>query len=178
MYPYERFMHSLKKKVRNKACVEGSISEAYLKEEMVTFCSLYLNEDFETKFTKKSRNFDGGDVGLADSLSIFTQTGRATGAGSYRYVSDEEYHTIMLYILTNCKEAEPYIREFEKEMINNNIDINAETLARLIENKIVEWFRIRMTANKHDDERLRILSRGFSRRVNVYQNYIVNNYRF
>lgn len=91
-----RFMYSLKKKVRNKACVEGSIAEAYLKEEMVTFCSLYLDEDFETQFTKKSRNFDGGDVSFYDSLSIFSQPGRATNASSRRYVSDEEYHASCL----------------------------------------------------------------------------------
>jgi len=171
-------MYSLKKKVRNKACVEGSIAEAYLKEEMVTFCSLYLDEDFETQFTKKSRNFDGGDVSFYDSLSIFSQPGRATNAGRRRYVSDEEYHSIMSYILTNCKEVEPYLREFEEDMINEYVGINVERLARLTEEKIVEWFRIRMTATDVVDQRLRILSRGFNRHVTVYKNYIVNNYRF
>ncbi|XP_072079067.1 uncharacterized protein [Arachis hypogaea] len=37
MYPFERFLHHLKKKVKNKAHVEGSIVESYLIEEISHF---------------------------------------------------------------------------------------------------------------------------------------------
>ncbi|KAJ7942535.1 Transposon, En/Spm-like protein [Quillaja saponaria] len=49
MYPFERCMHSLEKKVRNKSCVEGSIAEAYIIQEISNFCSLYFGKDVQTK---------------------------------------------------------------------------------------------------------------------------------
>ncbi|XP_059631038.1 uncharacterized protein LOC132273939 [Cornus florida] len=39
MYPIERFLHTLKSYVRNKARPEGSIAKAYVDNECVTFCS-------------------------------------------------------------------------------------------------------------------------------------------
>ncbi|XP_059636458.1 uncharacterized protein LOC132278633 [Cornus florida] len=39
MYPIERFLHTLKSYVRNKARPEGSIAEAYVDNECVTFCA-------------------------------------------------------------------------------------------------------------------------------------------
>ncbi|EOY21328.1 Transposase tnp2 [Theobroma cacao] len=38
MYPFERFLQHLKK-VKNRALVEGSICEAYIIEEISSFCS-------------------------------------------------------------------------------------------------------------------------------------------
>ena len=37
IYPFERYMHSLKKKVKNKARVEGFIMEAYIIEKNSNF---------------------------------------------------------------------------------------------------------------------------------------------
>ncbi|XP_056158503.1 uncharacterized protein LOC130134826 [Syzygium oleosum] len=42
MYPFERFLYHLKKKVKNKACVEASICNAYIVEEVTTFASYYF----------------------------------------------------------------------------------------------------------------------------------------
>jgi hypothetical protein len=39
MYPVERYPHTVKGYVRNKAQPEGSIAEAYIAEECLTFCS-------------------------------------------------------------------------------------------------------------------------------------------
>ncbi|XP_052117681.1 uncharacterized protein LOC110281750 [Arachis duranensis] len=44
MYPFERFLHHLKKKVKNKTHVEGSIVESYLIEEISYFCEYYFNQ--------------------------------------------------------------------------------------------------------------------------------------
>ena len=43
MYPFDRYMHSLKKKVKNKARVEGSIIETYIIEEISNFSPHYFN---------------------------------------------------------------------------------------------------------------------------------------
>ncbi|KAL0374152.1 UNVERIFIED_CONTAM: hypothetical protein Sradi_3330900 [Sesamum radiatum] len=45
MYPFERFLCNLKKKVKNKAAVEASICEAYIVEEISTFTTHYFEPD-------------------------------------------------------------------------------------------------------------------------------------
>lgn len=122
--------------------MESSISKVYLKEEMMTFCSLYFDKDSKTKFKKKSRNFDNGDLDLPNYLSIFINLDMGMGTNSERYVTNEKYESIMSYILFNYKEVEPYIREIEEEMKIGHVNISAEKLARLIEENIVQWFRI------------------------------------
>nr|XP_043625559.1 uncharacterized protein LOC122596982 [Erigeron canadensis] len=42
MYPFERYMGILKKYVRNRARLEGSIVEGYASEEILEFCNDYL----------------------------------------------------------------------------------------------------------------------------------------
>ncbi|XP_074326699.1 uncharacterized protein LOC141664646 [Apium graveolens] len=42
IYPFKRFLHGFKMKVRNKAHLEGSMAERYIEEECVHFCSLYF----------------------------------------------------------------------------------------------------------------------------------------
>ena len=49
MCPFERYLGKLKKYVRNKARPKGSIAEAYIVEEALTFWSMYLS-GIETKF--------------------------------------------------------------------------------------------------------------------------------
>lgn len=42
MYSVERFLKTFKNYVRNKALPEGSIAEAYIANEALSFCGLYL----------------------------------------------------------------------------------------------------------------------------------------
>ncbi|KAA0035027.1 hypothetical protein E5676_scaffold155G00610 [Cucumis melo var. makuwa] len=57
IYPIERSLRTLKQYVRNKARLEGSITEAYVMNESSTFCSRYLR-GIETRFTRDERNDD------------------------------------------------------------------------------------------------------------------------
>ncbi|KAK3206791.1 hypothetical protein Dsin_020837 [Dipteronia sinensis] len=59
MYPIERALGRYKTYVKNKARPEGSIAEAYIVNESLTFCSIYL-DSIETKFNRIQRNDDGG----------------------------------------------------------------------------------------------------------------------
>uniref|UniRef100_A0A2N9I4P1 DUF4218 domain-containing protein n=1 Tax=Fagus sylvatica TaxID=28930 RepID=A0A2N9I4P1_FAGSY len=43
MYPIERYLHTLKNYVRNRAHLDGSIAEGYVADECLTFCSRYLH---------------------------------------------------------------------------------------------------------------------------------------
>jgi hypothetical protein len=49
MYPIERRLGTLKNFVRNRAKPEGSIAEAYVASDTLTFCPKYM-EDKDTRF--------------------------------------------------------------------------------------------------------------------------------
>ena len=55
MYPIERRLYTLKRYVRNRARPEGSIAEAYIADECLTFCSRYM-DDVDTRFNRELRN--------------------------------------------------------------------------------------------------------------------------
>ena len=56
MYPFERFLKTLKDKVGNKARVEASICEAYLTEEATTFASYYFpSAEFPCRISRRGR---------------------------------------------------------------------------------------------------------------------------
>ena len=57
MYPIERFLKKLKEYIKNRARLEGSITEGYVVDEALTFCSMCL-EGVETKFNRPDRNSD------------------------------------------------------------------------------------------------------------------------
>lgn len=100
----------MKKKVKNKASVEGSIVEAYLIEEISSFCSHYFEPSISTRLNRVPRNDDGGHVEPMGRLSIFTHAGRPFGHLDHgRMLSNEEYRAAHLYVLLNCPEIDPFI---------------------------------------------------------------------
>ena len=74
-----RFLHTLNRKVKNKARVEGSICEAYIIEETATFCSHYFEPHVHSRITRLPRNDDRGEL-LLPSILIFNYPGRPSGA--------------------------------------------------------------------------------------------------
>ncbi|XP_042972802.1 uncharacterized protein LOC122304609 [Carya illinoinensis] len=72
MYPFERYLGKFKRYVKNKARPEGSIAEACIHVECLNFCSMYLH-DVESRFNPQEWNFDGGEDGVGEGLSIFRQ---------------------------------------------------------------------------------------------------------
>ncbi|XP_042972746.1 uncharacterized protein LOC122304540 [Carya illinoinensis] len=89
MYPFERYMGKFKRYVRNRAHPEGSIAEAYLHVECLTFCSMYLN-DIETRHNREERNTDTVGLGPVDpSLSVFVQKIAELHAKSPPTVTDD-----------------------------------------------------------------------------------------
>ena len=54
MYPIERYLHTVKGYVRNKAHPEGSIAKGYIAEECLTFCSRFL--DVDNKLNRTDRH--------------------------------------------------------------------------------------------------------------------------
>ena len=55
MYPVERMLCTLKRFVRNRARPEGSIAEAYVAIECMTYCSRYF-DDVDTRHNREGTN--------------------------------------------------------------------------------------------------------------------------
>ena len=75
-FSFGRLLGDLKKSVRNKAKPEGSIIQAWVAYEVLTFCGMYL-KDHETTFNRPPRNNDGGV--RKEKLSVFAQIARPFG---------------------------------------------------------------------------------------------------
>lgn len=102
-------MGHLKSYVRNKAQPEGSIAEGYLVEEVLTFCSQYL-DGIETRINRPARVDDYPDErDLSHTSSIFPSVGRAVGVFSTFNLSTMEKTQARRYVLLNCPEVKPYI---------------------------------------------------------------------
>ena len=103
-------MKDFKGHVRNKARPKGSIAEAYLTDECISFCSLYLHE-VETIFNWPERNEDRGEHSSKSYiLSINPMSGRPLGKANMKELEDKLWAAATLYVLHNCNEAEPYVQ--------------------------------------------------------------------
>ncbi|XP_057999327.1 uncharacterized protein LOC131178387 [Hevea brasiliensis] len=158
MYPIERALYSLKSSIRNRACVEGSIAEAYIANECMTLCSRYLNS-IETKFNRMERNYNGSSNKNKGGLSIFSKVGHGLGVSKTRVLDTQEWEQAHIYVLKNCDEVQPYI-EYD--------------IFKLIH--IVAWLHKNDPSQKM--RALLSLSRGPARYVTSFYGYIVNGYRF
>jgi hypothetical protein len=92
--------------VRNRARPEGSIAEAYVADECLTFCSKYM-DDIETKFNRKPRNVVFSNEDDYD-VDVFGHGVNFTCA--YEYVYDNDYDQMVWYVLNNCSEVEKYVK--------------------------------------------------------------------
>ncbi|CAL2237470.1 unnamed protein product [Prunus armeniaca] len=114
MYPIERLLGELKKSVRNRAKPEGSIVEAWVQYELLTFCGMYL-KDVETVFNRPQRNHDGGMRN--EKLSVFAQSARPFGdPGRGESFSRNDMEVAHWFVLNNCDEIMGYLYEHEEMM--------------------------------------------------------------
>ena len=102
-------MHSLKKKVKNKAKVEGSIVEAYIIEEILNFSHHYFNPNVHIKLTQIGRNDDDGGGGSEPAVLIFAYPAREFSHKRCLSLTDAEFHQAHSYVLLNYSEVDPYI---------------------------------------------------------------------
>lgn len=94
--------------MKNKAKVEASICNAYLVEEVSSFCTHYFEPHIKTKSRRVERNDDGGAISPS-TISTFKYLGRPSGSSKTRFLTDQEYDAAALYILLNTEEVEPYV---------------------------------------------------------------------
>ncbi|XP_010462935.1 PREDICTED: uncharacterized protein LOC104743568 [Camelina sativa] len=120
MYPFERFMKSLKGNAKNLARVEGSIVAGSLTEETSHFTSYYFCPTVRTKKTRTRRYDDGGvapTYNVPDVPDIFAQIGRLAGKLKEVWWEDHSYsRAAHNYILRNLDYIQPFERLFEMQI--------------------------------------------------------------
>jgi hypothetical protein len=105
MYPIERCLGTLKNFVRNRGKPEGSIAEAYVASDTLTFCSRYM-EEMDTRFN--SEDDSGQEVPLPDDISVFHHGVTLVGGCRVQYIDDDVMDKLVWYVLHNCEEADEY----------------------------------------------------------------------
>nr|GFA57957.1 hypothetical protein [Tanacetum cinerariifolium] len=116
MYPFERYMYRLKKKVKNKARVESSICEAYIMEEILNFCSHYFEPRVLTNSTRVRTKARSTIVAPAQSIdSAYQEDGNTlpfiiTEHDEVEHLADNESDMQEVEI-----EQLTYLREEEEE---------------------------------------------------------------
>nr|KYP39706.1 hypothetical protein KK1_038992 [Cajanus cajan] len=182
MYPIERYLGKLKSYVRNKAQPEGSIAEGYLAEEILTFCSRYL-DGIETKFNRLGRVDDEPDDIVPSSVStLFPPIGKPVGGFTYFTLSPREKLQAHRHVLTNCTQVDPFLQEF-RDILRRQLRRNTRSSSEIdkrVHREFVEWFsrRIRNDSNGSYSNDLKFLAMGPITCAKRYTAYNINGLKF
>ncbi|XP_068304214.1 uncharacterized protein [Pyrus communis] len=177
MYPIERYLGELKKCVRNRAKPEGSLVEAWVAYESLTFCAMYL-QDVETTFNRPQRNNDGGVK--KEKLFVFAQIARPfVDPVKGESFTKNDMEVTHWFILNNCDEALPYLEEHERLM---KLEHSSHLYAKKHCDLFPSWFHTHMNKLKElnspsYDEELYNLARG-PLHVELFSGCYVNGIKF
>jgi hypothetical protein len=105
-YLIERCLKSLRNKCRNKAKTESTIAEAYILEEVSNFTKKYYTENLPSIYNPPPR-YNAGEN--KSNLSLFQGKLGSASALTTKQLKNEEWRSIMLYVLTNLVEVQPFI---------------------------------------------------------------------
>ena len=107
------FLHHLKWKVGNKACVEASICYAYLMEEITTFIANYFDDKVDTKARDLPQNVvrvdqDNFDVALPPIFSRNVEY--APNEGTMPFLDHRDHCVAHSYVRSKCGLLSEYER--------------------------------------------------------------------
>ncbi|XP_021732726.1 uncharacterized protein LOC110699543 isoform X2 [Chenopodium quinoa] len=147
MYPFERFLYHLKKKVGNKARVEASICNAYLTEEISTFCSHYFEDHVNTKVGILGLNLKAVEEPIDKNLPevFYCNTGYSPTQGQLAYLSDKDYNVAHRYVLGNCELLSDFERLFEEHVMKTYGCLCVEDVWTNYDQHFSNWFREHMS---------------------------------
>ncbi|XP_021729131.1 uncharacterized protein LOC110696148 [Chenopodium quinoa] len=167
MYPFERFLNHLKRKIGNKArvkgsicnaylieeienfcsnCarVEGSICNAYLTEEITNFCSNYFQATVDTETRDLGQNVNADVDSTVDNVEIpelFKEdSGRVSNEGKTRFLDEKELEGAHLFVLWNTGILGEYERKFEDYILSTQPYLRREEVMEKCEAEFSDWF--------------------------------------
>ena len=139
-----RKLGKLKRTVRNKARVEGSIVESYRIEELSTYYSLYFDEIDETWLNRDPQNFAPDIIASSSTqnLSIFKVPSKRLRdkSGKDEYFTNADLLKAHTYILLNCEEVTPTLCLFNQWVSDVDPGFDEVTRDRYKHENFAQWF--------------------------------------
>jgi hypothetical protein len=108
MYQVERYLHTLKGYVKNKAQPKGSIEEGYVSEECLTFCSNF-SDNISTKLNRSECHESAAGSEPPSGISIFGMLDYSRKGSIIEIISHIDIQRMRFYILSNCEEVSSWI---------------------------------------------------------------------
>ncbi|XP_016194714.1 uncharacterized protein LOC107635682 isoform X1 [Arachis ipaensis] len=181
-----RYLGQLKSYVRNKAQPEGSIAEGYLMQEILTFCSRYL-DNIETIWNRHKRVGNEPTQIYPNSRisKLFPQVGESNTGFTYFTLSPIENRQAHRHVLTNCRAIDNYLRDYRdivKKRLRSRTRDTTE-IDKKVYREFVDWFSNHICTNINklpdvDKDILISLSQGPYEQARKFSSYDVNGYRF
>uniref|UniRef100_A0A2N9GCW6 Transposase-associated domain-containing protein n=1 Tax=Fagus sylvatica TaxID=28930 RepID=A0A2N9GCW6_FAGSY len=125
MYPIERFLGTLKGYVSNRARPEGSIAEAYILKECITFCSLYL-DGIETVHNRKERNEDCGECSTGLTINKLRVEGSLEATDQLWSLANGPNLLVKKYSACIVNGVRFHTRDLDNRRISQNSGVSAE----------------------------------------------------
>ncbi|KAK9070391.1 hypothetical protein SSX86_010793 [Deinandra increscens subsp. villosa] len=178
MFGVERRMGTYKGYVRNFARPEGSISEAYVVDEAVTFLSRYL-DDIETRFTRPERKWDVPTT--KHDMELFNNKIRTLGASKFGQLGND-VDAVQWYIINNCGDDLDYFLKEHKDAIKSR-GVADEDLDTIHKREFPSWFKkkmslLRVNRDHRATDDLYALSQFPDDRYSSWQSCVVHGVRF
>ncbi|XP_018458452.1 uncharacterized protein LOC108829286 [Raphanus sativus] len=141
MYLFERYMHHLKKKIKNLSKVEGSIIAQVINEETSNFAENYFPLEVHTKNRRPARHDDRGEKSTYHVTvpSMFSEIGRLSGKPTKRRLTEIEHAHLQTYLLTNCEDVLQYESVYMAELRMTYRHTTEEELQQFRHNGFAAW---------------------------------------
>ena len=104
-----RYLNHLKKKVRQKTRVEGSICKSYIEEEASFFFSHYFSDRVNISFESVPNDEGDEQESSQTMLSIFRQHGRPSWKCVEIWLDDRDLHATHTHVLLSYAEVAPFV---------------------------------------------------------------------
>ncbi|XP_060970192.1 uncharacterized protein LOC133037268 [Cannabis sativa] len=139
MFGTECHMGLYKRYVRNMARPDGSIAEAFVVDEAVTFLSIYVS-NIETRLTRPERNWDLPSTN--HTLDVFNSNVRPLGASSVELLQNWR-KVIQWYILNNSiNDIQDYLDEHRKLLEQRGL--SELEVANHQKEEFLSWFKTKV----------------------------------
>ncbi|KAD3338451.1 hypothetical protein E3N88_33972 [Mikania micrantha] len=163
MYPFERYMGFLKGYVRNRNRPEGSIVEGYASEEVIEFCTSYLEgvKSIGVPQSHHSGKLEGvGGVGM----KIFSP-------------SHDSLQLAHLLVLKHMVCIAPYVKEHMDILRSTNRGKDEMWYVIKHNKEFSSWMKTKVITT-NVDQVVKRLGQGPDFKVRSYQGYDINGYTF
>ncbi|XP_021752460.1 uncharacterized protein LOC110717966 [Chenopodium quinoa] len=182
MYPFERFLNHLKRKIGNKARVEGSICNAYITEEIANFCSNYFEATVDTTTRDLGRNVNADVDSIVDDSEIpelFTEdSGRVSNEGKTWFLDEKELECAHLFVLRNTGILGEYERKFKDYILSSRPYLRREEVMEKCKAEFSDWFHRKVVEEDTNSDVLRALCMRSFKRVRTWKQIFVGGFNF